>query len=86
MIAELQTVVATTKEELAVARDNTNKALTTLYSKEVAIAAGRVVAPSGPEAAKQHKAVTDQGMLFSEVVRGRFKHTPQTHSDIKRKQ
>ena len=33
------------------------------------------MAPSGPEAAKQHKAVTDQGMLFSEVVRGRIKHT-----------
>ena len=75
MITELQTLVATTKEEPAVARDNTTKALTTPSSKEVAIAAGRVVAPSGPGAAKQHKAITDQGMLFSEVVRERIKHT-----------
>ena len=74
MIIELQTLVATTKEELAVARDNTTKALTLPSSKEVAIAAGCVLAPSGPEASKQHKAITDQGMLFSEVIRGRIKY------------
>lgn len=75
MITELQTLVATTKKELAVARDNTAMALTTPSSKEVARASGRVVAPSGPVAAKQHKTATEQGMLFSEVVRGRTKHT-----------
>ena len=68
MITELQTLVATTKAELAVARDSTAMALGTpsiANVRELARTTGRVVAPSYAEAAKQHKAGTDYGKLYS---------------------
>ena len=78
MITELQTLVATTKAELAVARDSTARALATpsiAHVRELARTAGRVGAPSDAEAAMQHKAGTDHGKLYSEALRGKVKHT-----------
>jgi hypothetical protein len=77
-ISELQTLVATTKAELAVARDNTVMAQakpSMRQVQELARAAGRAVAPTDAPDAKQHKLSTDHGRLYSEVVRGKVKHT-----------
>jgi hypothetical protein len=68
MITELQRLVATTKAEPAVARDSTAMVRATSFIaqvRELAITAVRVGAPSGAEAAKQHKAGTDHGKLYS---------------------
>ena len=56
MITELQTLVATTKAELAVARDSPAMALATpsmAHVRELARTVGRVVAPSDAETAKR---------------------------------
>jgi hypothetical protein len=77
MITELQTLVATTKTELAKARNSTGKALATpsiAHVRELA----RTMSLSDAEAAKQHKAGTDQGKLHSEALRGEVKHTHHT--------
>jgi hypothetical protein len=77
MISELQTLVATTKTQHAVARDSTAMALATpsiAHVRELA----RSGAPSDAEAAKQHKAGTDHGKLYSEALRGKVKHTHHT--------
>ena len=78
MITELQTLVATTKTQHAGARDSTEMALATpsiVHVRELA----RTVAPSYAEAAKQHKAGTDHGKLYSEALRGKVKHTHTTY-------
>ena len=74
MIAELQTLVATTKAQLAGARDSTAMALATpsiAHVRELA----RSGAPSDAKAAKQLKAGTEHGKLYSEALRGKVKHT-----------
>ena len=74
MITKLQTLVATTKTQHAVARDSTAMVLATpsiAHVRELA----RTVAPSYAEAAKQHKAGTDHGKLYSEALRGKVNHT-----------
>ena len=78
MISELQTLVATTKADLVVAGDSTAMALGTpsiAHLRELARTTGRVVAPSYAETAKQLKAGTDHGKLYSEALRGKVKHT-----------
>jgi len=78
MIAELQTLVATTKAQLAGARDSTAMALATpsiAHVRELA----RSGAPSDAKAAKQLKAGTEHGKLYSEALRGKVKHTYTHH-------
>ena len=77
MITELQTLVATTKTQLAVAKESTAMTLATPTIAQVRELA-RTVVPSDAEAAKQRKAGTDHGSLYSEALRGKVKHTQHT--------
>ena len=77
MISEFQTLVATTKTQLEVARDSTARALASppiAHVRELA----RSGSPSDAEAAKQHKAGTDHGKLYSAALRGKS-NTHTTH-------
>jgi hypothetical protein len=77
-ITELQTLVATTKAELAEVRDSTPKTLSApsvAPRRDLARAAGWEVSPSGASTAKHHKAGTDQTKLYSEVLGGKVRQT-----------
>jgi hypothetical protein len=83
MITELQTLVATTVAELAGARNSTAEALASpsiAHVRELAKTAGRGMAASGTEAAKQHNAGVDHGKLYSVALRGKVRHTTNLQS------
>ena len=77
-ITELQTLLATTKAELAEARKSTTETQATpsvARVRDLVTTAGRAVAPSGAGVATQHKAGIHHGKLYSEALRGKVIQT-----------
>jgi hypothetical protein len=70
--------VANTKAELEEARKGPARVHATpsiAYGREQAGTEGRIIAPSGAEDNIQYKTRTEQGKLYSEVLRGAGKQT-----------
>ena len=77
-ITELQVLVANTKAQLQEARSGPARAHATpsnAHSRERARTEGWIGPPSAAEDEKQHRTRTEQGKLYSQVLRGEYKQT-----------